>query len=83
MAESHAMIELLTTRTVKEELKIEVLEQQRDQDKEYHKQRMKDLQDRRWEEQEFHMAKLADLDVDIEDIRRRCRGTDAETQCDL
>ena len=85
VAESHSMQELLATRTEKEEMKIEVLEQQKSQDKEFHIQRMADLKARRSEEEELHSAKLLDMGVDLEDIlkmRRRLHGTDAETQTD-
>ena len=83
VAESKAQQGLLVTRTAKEEAQIELIDQQKAQEKELHRQKMADMQARRWEEEELHMAKLFDLGVDIEDIkriRRKIRGTDAETQ---
>ena len=82
VAESKSMQGLLATRTVKEEAQLDLIVQQQRQEKAYHDQRMEHERQRRWEEQELHMAKLADLGVDIEDIRRRCHGTDVGTQTD-
>ena len=88
MAESKSQQELLSTRTSKEEWNIELLEQQKKQEKELHNQRMaheRELhmwaKDRRWDEEELHHAKMADLGIDIGEIRRRRpKGNDAQTQ---
>ena len=73
VAESKSMQELLATRTTKEEVQIDLLEQRKAQEKALHDQRMS-------HEEELHMAKLVDMGVDIDDLRRRPPGFDAATQ---
>ena len=75
MAESKVMQELMVTRTAKEEAEIELLEQRKKQEAELHTQRMS-------HDRELHIAKLFELGVDLDDLRSRCRGPDAQTQTD-
>ena len=60
---------LLATRIEKEELQIELLEQQKKQEAERHKQKME-------HEEEWHLARLIDLGVDpqvVRDLRQERR----------
>ena len=68
-AESKTMQALLATRIEKEELQIELLEQQKKQEAERHKQKME-------HEEEWHLARLIDLGVEpqvVRDLRQQRR----------